>query len=432
MAQPLPAHNRLLVWLDPQGQAEWKRLESQIELAEGFWLGFLFTPSAETAGLLRERLESELKRRGHALLVRDPSTADDLVASLSWLTADETRDAPYIWLQAIRPVDGRTKAGESWSRAWETLLLRLNERRDALRRHTGGGVILVAPPAVKPLARDAAPDLWSIRALVMEAPAPESSGGREPEFREIPRLPAVPADPATTPVETEDNVHALGRAVVALEKQGRYAEAIPLAERALTLTERILGSEHPQTATSLNNLAGLLCATGDYAAARSLYQRALAIRQKRLGSDDPQTAASLNNLAGLLESTGDYAGARPLYERALTIREAQLGATHPDTAMSLDGLASLLESTGDYAGARPLYERALAIRETRLGPDHPDTAQSLNNVAGLLCAIGDYAGARPLYERALAICEKALGVAHPTTQILAKNLAIARAQAGER
>jgi len=62
----------------------------------------------------------------------------------------------------------------------------------------------------------------------------------------------------------------------------------------------VLGPEHPNTATSLHNLAYLLQAQGDLAGARPLFERALAIREKVLGPEHPDTAASLNNLAYLL------------------------------------------------------------------------------------------------------------------------------------
>ena len=77
-----------------------------------------------------------------------------------------------------------------------------------------------------------------------------------------------------------------------------------------------------------------------YVEARPLYERALAIREKVLGAEHPDTATSLNNLASLLQAQGDLAGARPLYERALAIREKVLGAEHPDTATSLNNLAA--------------------------------------------------------------------------------------------
>ncbi|KKI98398.1 tetratricopeptide repeat family protein, partial [Prochlorothrix hollandica PCC 9006 = CALU 1027] len=38
---------------------------------------------------------------------------------------------------------------------------------------------------------------------------------------------------------------------------GRYEEALPLYGRSLAIWEQELGANHPDTATSLNNLAGL-------------------------------------------------------------------------------------------------------------------------------------------------------------------------------
>ena len=134
----------------------------------------------------------------------------------------------------------------------------------------------------------------------------------------------------------------------------------------------------------------------DYTAARPLYERALKIREKALGPDHPDVATSLNNLAVLLHVQGDYTAARPLYERALKIKEQALGPDHPDLALSLNNLAALLKVQGDYtallfkvrgydyAAARALYERALKIREKALGPDHPLVATSLNNLASCL------------------------------------------------
>ncbi|WP_141508825.1 tetratricopeptide repeat protein, partial [Candidatus Chloroploca asiatica] len=148
---------------------------------------------------------------------------------------------------------------------------------------------------------------------------------------------------------------------------------------------------------------------GNYTSAQAYAARALDIRERVLGPEHPATATSLNNLAELYRAQGQYAAARPLYERALDIRERVLGPEHPDTATSLNNLAELYRAQGQYAAARPLYERALDIRERVFGPEHPATAQSLNNLAGLHYAQGNYDAARPLYERALDIRERVLG-----------------------
>ncbi|MBU7584108.1 MAG: tetratricopeptide repeat protein, partial [Nostoc sp. TH1S01] len=49
-----------------------------------------------------------------------------------------------------------------------------------------------------------------------------------------------------------------------LYQEGKYSAAIPLAERTLAITEKVLGQEHPDVALSLNNLAALYEAQGNY------------------------------------------------------------------------------------------------------------------------------------------------------------------------
>ncbi len=50
----------------------------------------------------------------------------------------------------------------------------------------------------------------------------------------------------------------LNQQVLQLYKEGKYSEAIPLAQRAIAIREKALGKEHPTVATSLNNLAELI------------------------------------------------------------------------------------------------------------------------------------------------------------------------------
>lgn len=54
----------------------------------------------------------------------------------------------------------------------------------------------------------------------------------------------------------------LNEQAIQLYREGKYSEAIPLAQRSLAIVEKVLGREHPLVATSLNNLAGLYQAQG--------------------------------------------------------------------------------------------------------------------------------------------------------------------------
>ncbi|HEY1348075.1 MAG TPA: FxSxx-COOH system tetratricopeptide repeat protein [Ktedonobacteraceae bacterium] len=208
-----------------------------------------------------------------------------------------------------------------------------------------------------------------------------------------------------------------------LRARGRYAEAEPLYQRSLRLYERLLGSEHPEVARTLNYLAILYWSQGRYSEAEPLYLRTLHIREQVEGPEHPDVAASLNNLALLYWSQGRYSEAEPLYLRTLRIRERTQGPAHIDVATSLNNLASLYLDQGRYAEAEPLYLRVLPVLEQTVGHDHPLMAQVLNNLALVYREQGRDAEAEPLFQGALRVLEQALGPEHPDTAQALNNLA---------
>src|SRR6266511_616720 len=208
-----------------------------------------------------------------------------------------------------------------------------------------------------------------------------------------------------------------------LRDADKLDEALTFAERALEIRERLLGTEHPDVAASIDNLASIYTGNAEYVKAEPLYRRALAIREKALGKDHPETAKSLNNLAEVYRIQGKYLEAEPLYKRALEIQEKALGKDHLEIAESLNNLGALYYSQGKYVETEPLFRRAFEIREKALGKDHPQVALSLNNLALLYRTQGKYVEGEPLFKRALDIYEKALGKDHPDTATSMNNLA---------
>ena len=221
-----------------------------------------------------------------------------------------------------------------------------------------------------------------------------------------------------------DEATALNGQMEVLYRQGRYSEAMPLAQRILAIREKALGPNDPDVAESLNNLALLYRIQGRYADAEPLFKRSLAIAVKAFGPDHPNVAVSLNNLSDLYFVQSRYTDAEPLYKRSLAIREKAFGPIHPDVAESLNNLALLYRVEERYADAEPLYKRALAINEKTLGRDHPSIATSLNNLGELNRAIGRYADAERLHKHALAIREETLGPEHTDVATSLNNLAL--------
>ena len=171
----------------------------------------------------------------------------------------------------------------------------------------------------------------------------------------------------------------LSQEAIELYRAGKYDRAVVLAQQALQVAKQDVGPDHPDVATSLNNLAMLYATQGDYSRAEPLYKRSLAIWEKALGPNHPDVAQSLNNLAQLYLDQGDYARAEPLYKRSLAIWEKVFGPNHPSVATALENLAKLYQAQGNHAKAKPFFKRALAIREKKPGSNYTDVTNSLKN-----------------------------------------------------
>ena len=85
--------------------------------------------------------------------------------------------------------------------------------------------------------------------------------------------------------------------IAELERAGKYAEAIPLAQAMLANQEK--GPPNRDLAGALNNLAQLYGDVGRDADAEPLYKRALAIMEKSVGLDSVEMAPELGNLGAL-------------------------------------------------------------------------------------------------------------------------------------
>ncbi|HYS38105.1 MAG TPA: tetratricopeptide repeat protein, partial [Pseudonocardiaceae bacterium] len=133
--------------------------------------------------------------------------------------------------------------------------------------------------------------------------------------------------------------------------------------------------------------AGLVKAATDYFAGLS------EVAVDYLGSDHPDTLVSRNNLAHWRGEAGDAAGAAEAFEALLADQLRVLGPDHPDTLLTRNNLAFWRGRAGDAAGAAEAFEAVLIDRLRVLGPDHPDTLRSRNNLAHWRAEAGDAAGA---------------------------------------
>lgn len=274
---------------------------------------------------------------------------------------------------------------------------------------------------------------WELVRRTLSIGAPRAAASSQPQPTSAPTA-APAAVPPANAVEQATRIlnesYPLTQQAVKLRLEGKYAEAIPLAERALALVEQFDKIEMPPQMKlslvpgALNLLAELHRAAGQYERAEPLFRRSLALTEKEKGVDDPSLGSPLNNLATLYYETGDYTKALPLFERSYNILVKSKGAEHPDTATALNNVALLYDALNDFKRAEETMLRSLAIREKVLGREHRDVAVSLSNLGGLYDELGDTARAEQAYRRALAILEKTLGASHPDTATTVNSLGL--------
>jgi tetratricopeptide (TPR) repeat protein len=224
--------------------------------------------------------------------------------------------------------------------------------------------------------------------------------------------------------QAEAKIERLGRKEVLLSdllhadsdlywREGKYADALEVGQRALDLGQRVFGPEHSTVASSLLNLGNVHYLRGSFDQALASYQKALAIWEKSLGPDHPMVAMALDGVAIAEDKQRKFDLARRDFGRALAIRERTFGSDHPRVADSLINLGDEEMEGGSLALAQTYLERALAIRMKTSQPDSTDRGEAHLNLAAVLAARHHPELALPHYQLALEIYEKRLGHDHP-------------------
>ena len=92
----------------------------------------------------------------------------------------------------------------------------------------------------------------------------------------------------------------------ALQKAGKFAEAIPYFEQAVDYGEGRFGDGHPKLAKALEWLANAHRQARNLEKAGPLYKRALEIWQNTRGPGHPKVGKILNSLGNLYRKQGRY------------------------------------------------------------------------------------------------------------------------------
>lgn len=147
--------------------------------------------------------------------------------------------------------------------------------------------------------------------------------------------------------------------------EGDTEGAIELSIKGAALAEQQHGPEHLDVATSLNNLGRLYQHAGRFEEALPPLQRALTIREKHDGPGALSVASTLTNLGGVYDSQGDAASAEPYFFRALEIYQTHPEAPPHSLANALHNLEGVYRDQEKHALAIPLLERLVVSYQAK-------------------------------------------------------------------
>ena len=174
---------------------------------------------------------------------------------------------------------------------------------------------------------------------------------------------------------------------------GDYPRAQKLFRKTLRILKAFYGPDHLDVASCSNNLAGSLENSTDrdqQLEALELYQEALRIRQEVLGTVHPSTAQSLNNLATLYYRLGQYEQSIKLFKKSIDVKTQLYGDESTDIAESRNNIAMLYMAAGTLVSAVHSQEVAVELMEKLLGSENPRTVNVKGNLGIIYRRMGSF------------------------------------------
>ena len=205
--------------------------------------------------------------------------------------------------------------------------------------------------------------------------------------------------------------------------QGQWKEAERFLVQATEMRKELLGEEHPETLTSMANLASTYWNQGRWKEAEELCVQVMETSSKVLGKEHPSTLGSMNNRMTTYMNQGRWKDAEELGVRVMETRKRVLGEEHPDTLTSMTNLASIYRNQGRWKDAEELGVQVMETSSKVLGKEHPSTLSSMNNLASTYQDQGRWKDAEEVGVRVMETRKRVLGEEHPDTLTSIANLA---------
>ena len=205
-----------------------------------------------------------------------------------------------------------------------------------------------------------------------------------------------------------------------LQAEGKLEDACAACVEALQLTEKCEGSDSPDAANLLNDLAEIECDRQNFQPALAYAERALAIEKTQVNGFTGETAARIRlktlALVGELRRVqGDYVCAENDLQDAVKLSIEEFGETSEESAQALNDLAVLYKYCGRFDEGLRLYREALRLTIAIRGEECLTACTIYHNMGGILFSKGDFAGAKPYAEKAWELSQRLLGESDPRT-----------------
>lgn len=210
----------------------------------------------------------------------------------------------------------------------------------------------------------------------------------------------------------------------ALRKAGYHWDALQQRELVLERYRDYLGDEHMLTLTAATNLINDRRAVGDLIGAGELADETYRRCRESSSPGDLLPYAAQLNLASVLRVAGNAQDAIAHDEQARKGLLRIYGDEHPFTLAADINYATDLAGTGRLGEAIQIGHKTLdkCLRHESLGETHPDTLMVAANLSIDEAVAGDMASAEQRLSHVLGTYAETLSVEHPETRAVAQGV----------
>merc|ERR1719495_2404601 len=199
-------------------------------------------------------------------------------------------------------------------------------------------------------------------------------------------------------------------------QQGFLKDGYELISEALNLLNNVYGAMHPEIAQCLRMLARLNYIMGEHGEAMSYQQKAVLMSERVNGIDHPYTITEYTHLALYCFANSQISMALKLLYRARYLSLVVLGENHPEVALIDSNIGLILHAVGEYDLSLKFLEKALELNLKYHGTKSLKVAVSYHLVARTQSCMGDFRSALLNERETFSIYKTQLGDEHDKTK----------------